>query len=71
MGMLLSIPLMLAGIGLIVLALRATAASPRRAWREPTPLEVEIRRLIEVAGPMPVAALYGALPRPSAATAIT
>ena len=55
MGMLLSLPLMLAGIAL------DGGGDPAR-WRtadimtdEITPLEAEIRRRIEIAGPMPVA----------------
>ena len=71
MGMLLSVPLMLAGVGFIVYALQASAAARADVMSDTSPLEAEIRRRIAAAGPMPVARIHGAVPRRSASTATT
>ena len=57
MGMLLCIPLMLAGIAVLAIALtRAPRGKTCRKMADAhSPLESEIRRLIAVAGPMPLA----------------
>ena len=54
MGQLLSVPLFLAGVGFIVYALQAAAASETLV-EERSPLEADIRRRIALGGPMPVA----------------
>ena len=54
MGMLLCIPLMLAGIAVLALCPDPRSRN-RKMADEHSPLESEIRRLIAVAGPMPIA----------------
>ena len=55
MGMLLSIPLFLAGIAFVWHAMRHPPLRSRGCMSEPSALEKEIRRLIAVSGPMPIA----------------
>ena len=55
MGMLLSVPLFLAGLGFAAYALKQGAVPAELTLDEASPLELEIRRLIAAAGPMPVA----------------
>ena len=79
MGMLLSMPMIIAGLILIVLAWRGAPKPPgpsvnsfREAGRDRTlPLLNEIRKLIKSSGPDAGLALHGTVPDASAATAIT
>ena len=54
MGMLLSMPLFLFGVGLIIWARRRPPLPQRQMTDAMTPLEIDIRRRIAAAGPMPV-----------------
>ena len=71
MGMLLSVPLMLAGVAFIAAALQPSAAASLSSMSDATPLEAEIRRRIALAGPMPVRAIHGAVPHAIRSTATT
>ena len=71
MGMLLSLPLMLAGLAIMWAAMRRAAGEADVMADRSAPLEIEIRRRIAGGGPMPVGAIHGALPRPIPSTATT